>query len=535
MGGSGRPPSPPHARNRPGPAGAVLEHPRRLGGSGRPPSPPHARNRPGPAGAVLEHPRRLEGSGRPPSPPHARNRPGPAGAVLEHPRRLEGSGRPPSPPHARNRPGPAGAVLEHPRRLVGLRAPPNLPNARTRPGSLIHRAFAAVAALLLPHGALSRALLACFGIAGALHLGTTLLNTLLPLHMTAMGATKTQVGLLFSAPTLVGMFLRPLVGGWVDQLGARLVIIPGAALLLGTSLALHLAGTPTAVIVLAVGAGISASVVTMPASIYAADASPAAYRGEAMGTYYLFSALPVTVAPPLALLLFRFGGVSLGFAIVSALAIAIAACALALPSRGPALGRGPSTGRLASRYALGPSGVLVLQSFGYSAIYAFVPLYAIARGKGAVVPWFFGVYSVALIVFRVALRGLSDRVGRVRVLTPAMAVMTAGYACLALPPSAPSLLLAALCLGSGGALLYPTLVALVVDRAPAAERGLAIGTVSGAWDVGVVIGSTVVGFVIEHTGYGPGLAAGAVASGLGVLWFAIAERRRAPAGDPRTA
>src|SRR5207247_7916759 len=87
------------------------------------------------------------------------------------------------------------------------------------------------------------ALLACFGITAALHTATVLLNTLLPLHVTALGGSKTQVGLLFSVTTLVGMVLRPVVGGWVDRHGARRLIGSGALLFFATSLAFHTAGT----------------------------------------------------------------------------------------------------------------------------------------------------------------------------------------------------------------------------------------------------------------------------------------------------
>ena len=70
-------------------------------------------------------------------------------------------------------------------------------------------------------------LLACYGITAAVHVASIVLNTLLPFHVVDLGGTKTQVGLLFSVMTIVSMFLRPTVGGWVDRFGARPVIAPG--------------------------------------------------------------------------------------------------------------------------------------------------------------------------------------------------------------------------------------------------------------------------------------------------------------------
>jgi len=105
-------------------------------------------------------------------------------------------------------------------------------------------------------------------------------------------------------------------------------------------------------------------------------------------------------------------------------------------------------------------------------------------------------------------------------------VVTLAYVVLALPPSALSLAVAALLLGSGSALLYPTMVALLVDRTPEAERGLAIGTLSGSWDVGVVIGSLVIGVTVERVSYAAGFLVAAGASIAGLAAFVVTERRR---------
>jgi MFS family permease len=129
---------------------------------------------------------------------------------------------------------------------------------------------------------------------------------------------------------------------------------------------------------------------------------------------------------------------------------------------------------------------------------------------------------------------VSDRIGRIQVILPAMGLTAAGFFVLALPPTPASLLLAALLHGCGGAVLYPTLAALVVDRAPERERGLAVGTLSGAWDLGVVAGSALVGLVVERASYGAGFALGGAAAALGVWWLVAAERRyaRRPAPLP---
>lgn len=370
-------------------------------------------------------------------------------------------------------------------------------------------------------------LIACYAITAAIHLASLLLSTLLPLHLTALGGTTTQVGLLFSVSTVVSMFLRPVVGGWIDAFGVRPVILPGVAALAATSLALHLAATPLALIGLMAGVGLANGLVSTTSSVLAARASAAAHRGEVLGVYYLASSLAAALAPPLGFALFRVGGMPLAFVVVTALAAVMLALALRLPVEATAAG--PATVpafRAFSRHALPASGALVLTTIGHSSIYAFLPLYALSRGQGAAVAGFFTLYPVWLIACRALLRGLSDRIGRARVILPAQACLAGGFFTLALEPTPLTLAAAALLLASGASVLYPTLAALVVDRAPERERGLALGTLSGAWDLGVVVGSAVVGVVTERASPGAGFVVAGTGAGLGGLVFLASERRR---------
>ena len=371
-------------------------------------------------------------------------------------------------------------------------------------------------------------LLACYAITAIVHIATVVLSTLLPFHVVDVGGSRTQVGLVFSVMTTVSMFLRPVVGGWVDRFGARPVIAPGIASLALTTLALQLATTPVTIIVLMVGLGIANGLITTPASVLTALTSTPARRGEALGTYYLASSIGIAVGPPLAFGLRALGGTRLAFAVVTLFAVVLAVIVARLPgsAAGPAATatRWP---RLASRSALPVSFALVLSTIGHSSVFAFLPLYAISRGQATALAWFFGVYPAWLIMWRALLRGVSDRVGHLRISIGAMSVLAVAYVIIALPPTSVSLTLAALVLASGNALLYPTLAALVVDRAPEAERGLALGTLSGAWDLGVVVGSALIGVVADRYSYGAGFAVGGVFAAIGVVALALTAPRRA--------
>lgn len=362
----------------------------------------------------------------------------------------------------------------------------------------------------------------------AIHVAAYMLNAVLPFHATALGATSSQVGLLFSATAGVAMFLRPVVGGWVDRFGAQAVLVPGVVVLALTSLGFHAAETPGALILLMAGIGLANGLVSTSAGVLAAQATAPAHRGEALGIYYLATSLAVAVAAPAGIALLRWRGITWAFVLVTVLAALILAFTLLLVPPGGGTVRGRASGlRLWSRHALGAAAVMVLITLGQSSIVGFVPLYAEAHGLGAWIGWFFALYSIWMISCRAVLRGLSDQVGRVQVIAPAIAATALGFLALACPPSGPSLLAAALLLGSGASLTYPTMIALLVDRTPEQERGLAMGTLSASWDVGVVAGSVLVGVVIERLSFHAGFAMGAGGACAGLLTFVLLERTRA--------
>lgn len=369
-------------------------------------------------------------------------------------------------------------------------------------------------------------LVACLAITSAVHIAVYMLNTTLPLHMVALGASKTQVGLLFSVGTGVSMVMRPLVGGWIDRYGYRPVMLPGALVLVATLLVLPTAGPPGLLIALMAGLGGGNGLVSTGAGALAAQASPPSRRGEALGIYYVATSLAFAIGPPLGFALYAAGGMRRCFLGAAAIGVGIALLISSLRETTPRTGSDQRF-RWLSRRALPAAATVVAVNIGYSSIYAFLPLYAIASGLDGNLGWFYALFSVCIIAGRLTLSRLSDRIGRARVVIPAVSATILSYLVLALPPRVPTLAVAAVLLGAGVAVFYPTLLALLVDRTPEAERGSAIGTLSGAFDLGSVVGSMLVGVTVERISYAAGFHVAAGGALLGLVFFVIAERRLA--------
>jgi MFS family permease len=372
----------------------------------------------------------------------------------------------------------------------------------------------------------TRTLAACLAITSCIHVLVYLLSATLPLHMVTLGGSKTQVGLLFAVSAGVSMLLRPLVGGWVDRHGFRPVMLPGALVLLATLAALPLAQAPLVLVALMAGIGFGNGLISTGAGVLAAQASPAGRRGEALSVYYVATSLSFSVGPPLGLALYGAGDMGPCFVAAAGLGIGLLLLVGSL-ARTPAADAAGRRFRWFSPRALPAAATVVLVNVGYSSIYAFLPLYARGAGLDGSLGWFYALFSVCIIVGRVGLRGLSDRIGRVWVIVPAVALIMVSYLMLALPPRELTLAIGAVLLGGGVALFYPTLVALLVDRTPETERGSAIGTLSGSFDLGGMVGSLLVGLTVDRVSFAAGFHVAAAGAALGLALFVLMERRAA--------
>jgi MFS family permease len=169
-----------------------------------------------------------------------------------------------------------------------------------------------------------------------------------------------------------------------------------------------------------------------------------------------------------------------------------------------------------------------------------VPLYLAAHGGG--------VGSIALVaalypcVWSVAQIGTghwSDRLGRKPLIVAGMLTQAAALALLALSDGAvPAAALAAVLLGAGTALVYPTLIAAMSDAVTPVARAPVVGVYRFWRDSGYVFGGLIAGTAADALGYGGAIAVVAgltAASGLWVLYDLPSRMPRAHVKSHRVA
>ena len=136
------------------------------------------------------------------------------------------------------------------------------------------------------------------------------------------------------------------------------------------------------------------------------------------------------------------------------------------------------------------------------------PLYLAAEGGSvrqiAVVA---AVYPAVWGVAQLGTGWLSDHTGRKPLITLGMLVQAGALAVLVAGGGAfePSLL-AAVLLGLGTALVYPTLIAAVSDVVPPVDRAQSVGVYRFWRDLGFVVGALLVGFVADAVSNGGAIA-----------------------------
>jgi MFS family permease len=116
---------------------------------------------------------------------------------------------------------------------------------------------------------------------------------------------------------------------------------------------------------------------------------------------------------------------------------------------------------------------------------------------------------------------LSDHTGRKPLIVAGMFVQAAALALLLVGGGAfAPALLAAVLLGAGTALVYPTLIAAVSDAVQPVDRAPAVGVYRFWRDFGFVVGALISGLVADTLGAGEAIAVVAVLTGASGIWVA---------------
>jgi MFS family permease len=346
-----------------------------------------------------------------------------------------------------------------------------------------------------------------------------------------IGSTDIAVGIVTGAYAITGLACRPLAGSIADARGRRPVVITGAIVTVVASLLyflpLGVAGLIVARLILGAGEG----VVYTASSAWVVDITDPGRRGRIIGLYGLAIWGGLSFGPPIGDFLLRAVGYEAvwAFAAAAPLLAAIVAARIPEPPRpDPDPGETHRT-RLFAPEALGPGLAMTMATLGYAALAGFIVLHLDDRGidHGASI---FTAFALTVVAARVLFGWLPDRFGGVRCAVGAGLLEAAGLIVIALAGSLATALIGAIAVGAAFSLIFPSLVLLVMDRVPQRRRGIAMGTFTACFDLGVGLGAPIAAAAAALGGYGFSFAAAALAAVGASVLATLVGRRRSAAG-----
>lgn len=330
-----------------------------------------------------------------------------------------------------------------------------------------------------------------------------LLFAVLPVFIVEeLDGADSQVGLIMGAFAVSALLARPLTGQLVDRWSRKTILSVGALIYCVAPALYTQAETVPAMLALRFFHGFGIAAYTTAAGVIVADIAPESRRGEAMGYYGMSLNLAMTIGPALGVFLMTTLGYDHLFLICAVLALGsfLMSRLVDEPPR-TAVAHQKRPGRQwVSRPALFPGFIAVCMTVTFGSVVSFLPLFAKTHelGNPGV---YFSLYSVVVVSTRPFAGRWSDRFGRRSVIIPGMISLTMAMLVLAFSTSMTGMLVAAVLKGFGFGVVQPAIMALTVDRSPSHERGLALSTLMGAFDVGVGLSSIILGLVLGYTNF----------------------------------
>jgi MFS family permease len=358
-----------------------------------------------------------------------------------------------------------------------------------------------------------------------------------PGFLNELGASEITIGLLFGVTGVTAIAARPAIGRAMDIRGRRGVILTGNCVgVVAVAAYLTVDAIGPWIVCIRVLHGVSEGMLFTALFTYGADCVPAGRRTQGLALFGVSGMLPVALGASLGDEILARAGYDALF--LASLGFAAASLLLSLPlhdvHRRPGVELGPSRGfraALSQRDLMPVWWIGGIFAIALASVFTFLKRYVDETGYGTVGA-FFNAYTAVALALRVFFGWLPDRVGPLRVLLPALACLAIAFVLLALAEGPQEVIVAGLLFGAGHGFTFPILFGIVVTRARDADRGSAMGILTGLFDLGVVLGGPLFGSIISGFGFSAAFGTAAAIMALGsvvyVGWDERARRARRP-------
>ena len=323
----------------------------------------------------------------------------------------------------------------------------------------------------------------------------------LPIYLSRLGSPEVETGVLIGIFFFSSLVFRPFVGKALLKHPEKTFMIIGALLYAFTSVAYLLTLPFWPFLIVRVFHGIGFAFFHTASMTLIANISSEAHRGQSLSYFYMATNISGALAPPLGMFLI----IHFSFSLLFLVCLILSLCSLFITHKlgerqvVPLQDSSIEDGFFLSRKALPLSIISSLSLFIWGAVTAFFPLYAINCGV-ANPGLFFSTIAIMLILGRALGGKILDLYSKERIILPCLITYIISMVILAFSKTLPMFILVAVIWGIGNAFLLPSLVVYVLDRV-GSSPGPAMGTFTAISDLGISLGSVVMGIIIHTASY----------------------------------
>jgi MFS family permease len=327
----------------------------------------------------------------------------------------------------------------------------------------------------------------------------SLISTL-PIYVSGvLHAPHSVVGLVLSAYAIAAILVRPFTGFGLDYFGRKTIFIT-SLLVYGLIFNVYIfASTVLIILFLRFAHGIAWGLTTTSNSTIAGDIIPAEKRGQGFGLFGVSTTIGMALGPPIGTFILQHSGYNAMFIAGSVISLIsmIMAGLIKYPAYQPtALNRQFRWKNLFEASTIIPSVNLLIIGLSYGGLLSFIALYGkeigIQNPSG-----FFLVFALGIITSRFSAGKAVDRNGPRLVIFICLSLLIIGYPMLALVQNSWGFYLAALIIGFGNGVVWPTFQAMVNNIVPSNRRGAANSTLFIAMDLGMGLGMMIAGIISQ--------------------------------------
>jgi len=357
-------------------------------------------------------------------------------------------------------------------------------------------------------------------------------TTILPIYiLKELGGSVTQAGLTLTLFMVSAILIRPFSGLIIDKLGQRRTLIISATMFCFIALGYLFISNMTSLYILRLIHGVWFSILTTVCVPVVNQFIPDSRRGEGMGYYAMSVNLGIVLGPLIGLSLIPYLSYTMVTAVLVAMIFIGYIFCFLIPvqevkqpdseAEKTKLGLSDFVERRSLTVAL----MVMMISFSYASIMSFIAPFASSIHLMQYAGLFFVVFAISMMSLRPITGKIYDRKGPQYVIYPAVLTFSLGLLVLSQIHTLTGFMLAAVLIGLGFGSAQPCLQTLAIQRAPKHRIGYATSTFYTCYDIGIAIGSLVVGMMITKQSFSFAFIICAALTALSLLYFKFVVQR----------